>query len=245
MPFPAAPYLYLEKDPVAGTNRPISQGDVFMGIPLVGPARPHEKQVGTWVSPKPRTGEKALGMLVTHPCASRSRQTFRLNEVVSIAPVVKCPKEFEHPWDGFYSMVPLPGLRDGQDYVAKLDEVCPVRSEALVDRRIACLNLDGLTALFHRLAMNSIRYPEIPAHFEFEAAKLTAETDLWEKWVQARGTEDGFQDWLNGSFAGQPREDAEGRVIEPAPQDVQAPRRDVLPWNRAEVEEELDAELAP
>jgi hypothetical protein len=243
MPYPESPYLYREDAPVAGPNRPISQGDVFVGIPLVGPARPHDRQAGTWVSPKPRTGEKALGMLVTHPCASRSQETFRLNDVVSVAPVVRCPREFGPPWDGFYSMVPLPALRDRQDYVAKLAEACPVHSSALAGSRIACLSLDGLTALFHRLAMNSLRYPEIPAHFEVEAAKLTGETDLWEKWVSVRGTEDGFQDWLNENFGGQPREDAEGRLIGPAASTEAQRRRDVLPWNLAEVEAELDAEL--
>lgn len=74
------------------------------------------------------------------------------------------PSNWGPPWDGYYSYVPLPGLRDGQDYVAKLGEACSVPTEALAGQRIACLNRDGLEALFHRLAMNSLRFPKTPTH---------------------------------------------------------------------------------
>src|SRR5262245_16191575 len=131
MEFPDDPYLYREDEPHVGPARPISQGDVFVDIPLVGRAQPHPKQAGTWVTPKPRMGLGSLGLLIRHPCASRSQTTFRLNDAVSIAPVVRCPQGFGPPWDGYYSMLPLPALRGGEDYVAKLDEACPVASSAL------------------------------------------------------------------------------------------------------------------
>lgn len=240
MDFPDVPYLYNEDDPHVGGARPLSQGDVFLDIPLVGPAQPHARQEGTWVAPKPRTGPSALGMFVTHPCASRSRTTYELSPFVSIAPVVKCPKNWGPPWGGWYEYFPLPDLRNGDDYVAKLSEVCPVPSAALEGRRIACLNGDGLEALFHRLAMNSLRFPETPTHYRMEAARLTNEIDLWESWTLRRGTETGFQEWLDEPFSGQESEDSEGNPIPGSAQPTGKSRREVLVWNYDEVRQELD-----
>jgi hypothetical protein len=244
MEFPAEPYQYRDDEPHVGPARPLSQGDVFVNIPLLGPAQPHPKQAGTWVAPKPRTGPKALGLFVTHPCASRSQTTSQLARVVSIAPVVKCPDRWGPPWDGYFSYVPLPGLRDGQNYVAKLNEVCSVPTEALAGQRIACLNEHGLKALFHRLAMNALRFPETPLHYQTEAERLTYEINLWERWTEHFGVEDGFQDWLDEPFGGQPREDAEGNTIPGSQQPSGKSRREVLVWNYEEVNEELSTRLA-
>ena len=247
MEFPDDPYLLRAEEPHVGQPRPISQGDVFLDVPLVGPAQPHAKQVGTWVASKPRTGPNALGMFVTHACASRNRTTFQLSAVVSIAPVVRCPKAWGPPWEGFHAYCPLPNLRNGEHYVAKLNEVCPVPSSALEGRRIACLNGNGLECLFHRLAMNSLRYPEIPAHFETEALKLTKETDFWQLWLERRGSSQeqdiAFQDWLNGAFGGQSEEHADGNVIAGSEVPPGERRRDVLSWNFEEVLRELEEEL--
>jgi hypothetical protein len=242
--FPDAPYLYREDEPLAGPGRPLSQGDVFADIPLVGPAQPNPKQPGSWVAPKPRTGPKALGLFVTHPCASRSSTTYALAPFVSIAPVVKRPKNWAPPWDGWYEYFPLPKLRDGEDYVAKLGEVCPVPSGALDGRRIACLGGRGLEALFHRLAMNSLRFPETPSHYRMEAARLTNEMRLWEQWTVARNTEAGFQEWLDKPFGGQAHEDADGEPIPGSAKPSGESRRAVLVWNYEELAAELATELA-
>jgi len=244
MEFPAEPYQYRRDDPFAGPDRPVSQGDVFIDIPLVGPALRDPKQAGTWRAPKVKIGPKALGLFITHPCASRSRDTYELTEFVSIARVVKCPDRWGPPWDGYYSYVPLPSLRDGQNYVAKLDEVCSVPTEALVGQRIACLNEHGLEALFHRLAMNALRFPETPTHYKTEAQRLTYEINLWERWAAHYSTEGGFQDWLDEPFEGQPREDADGNVIDGSQQPTGTTRREVLVWNYDELGDELTAKLA-
>jgi hypothetical protein len=244
MPYPPAPYLYRTEEPHAGPDRPLSQGDVFVDIPLVGAARLHPKQPGTWVQTKPRTGPNALGLFVTHPCASRSQTTYELAPFVSIAPVVRCPGGWGPPWDGYYALVPLPGLRNGDDYVAKLDEVCSVPSEALIGHRIACLNQDGVEATVDRLAMNSLRFPETPMHYTTEAARLTNELNLWERWSAHYGTEAGFQDWLNEPFGGQPSEDANGDLIPGSAEPTGEARRAVLAWNYEEVSAELDAHLS-
>lgn len=157
---------------------------------------------------------------MTHPCASRSQTTFEVAEFVSIAPLVRCSRAWGPPWDGYYDLTPLPGLRNGEDYVAKLGEVCPVRSDALAGHRIACLSRDGLEARFHRMALDSLRFPETPMHYQTEATRVTNEINLWERWAARRGTEEGFPDWLNEPFEGQAHEDADGTVLEGSLVDV-------------------------
>jgi hypothetical protein len=241
--FPGDPYLFRQDDPHVASARPISQGDVFINIPLAGAATPDPRQAGTWRG-RAKTGENAIGVLVTHPCASRSRTTFKLEEVVSVASVRKRPRDWGPPWNGYLRYFPLPGLRRGVDYAADLNAVCPVPSVALEGHRIACLNEPGLVALFHRLAMNQIRYPEIPAHFEAEAHKLMVETELWQRWTEVHGTDEGFQEWLNESFGGQPVEDEMGEIIAGSEEPTGDDRRARLTWNREELLAELEHTLA-
>jgi hypothetical protein len=235
---PADIYLYRQDEPHAGGPRPLSQGDVFLDIPLLRAATPNARHAGQWVA-HVKSGPNALGMLVTHPCSSRSRSTHALKESVSIAPVMRCPEGFEAPWPGYYEYFPLPGLRGGQDHVADLSAVCPVRSEYLRDRRVACLNAEGIAALFHRLAMNSSRLDRVPDHFASEADRLHFEVTLWEIWAEARNDEDGFQDWLNGDFCGQPLEDESGEPVAGSASATGTTRREALLWNYEEIEAEL------
>jgi hypothetical protein len=232
-------YLDHQDAPHARQGRPLSQGDVFVDIPLVRAAKHSETRANQFIAPT-KIGPNALGMLVTHPCSSRSRSTHALKESVSIAPVRKCPKDFRQPWTGYYEYFPLPGLRDGEDYVADLAAICPVRSEYLSGHRIACLSAAGLAALFHRLAVNSSRLDRIPDHFAPEAERLSTETDLWELWVAKRNTEDGFQEWLDEEFSGQPIEDEHGQLVAGSAERTGTPRREVLRWNYDEVETELE-----
>ena len=242
--YPAEQYQHRSDEPHVASNRPWSQGDVFLNIPLVGGAVPDPKQQGTWRA-KTRTGAKALGLFITHPCASRSSTTYHLHEYVSLAPVVKCPSNWGPPWDGYYDLAPLPGLRNGEDYVAKLGEACPVPTAALEGQRIAVLTVEGLESLFHRLAMNSLRFPETPTHYKVEAARVTHEIDLWERWIANCRTEAGFQKWLDQPFEGQPREDAAGEIIPGSQEPTGGPRRGVLAWNYSELCDELDATPCP
>lgn len=239
MDFPDAPYLYRQDVPEAGSGRPISQGDVFVGVPLAGAATPDSRHEGVWKG-RAKTG---VGLLITHPCASRSRRTFQLNDVVSLAPVLKRPRGWGAPWEGYFQYFPLPGLRGDADYAADLNSACPVPTAALAGKRIACLSEAGLTALFHRLAMNQLRYPEIPTHYKVEAHKLMVETELWERWVGARNTEDGFQEWLSLPFGGQPIEDENGIIRPDSGEPTGDLRRDVLGAYREALIGELEIEL--
>lgn len=235
---PADLYLYREDSPHAGGARPVSQGDVFVEMPLLRAAKPHPRHEGQWV-PQVKSGPQALGMLTTHPCSSRSRTTHQLKESVSIAPVARCPPGFEPPWEGYYEFFPLPGLKAGEAYVADLSAVCPVRSELLANRRIACLSAEGLAALFHRLSLNSTRLDRIPDHFMSEAERLSYEMALWETWANARGSEEGFQAWLDEDFGGQPLEDEHGQQLAGTEEPTGTSRRDALRWNYPEIALEL------
>ena len=239
---PGRSISYRQDNAHAAPARPFSQGDVFLNIPLAGPQRPTQNT--------PTNGSQGQGRAEGHRdhrhayvCSAEPKHS-SAESSMALAPVVKCPKGFDPPWDGYYELFPLPNLREGADYVAKLNEVCPVPSDALVGRRIASLNEDGLEALFHRLAMNSIRFPEVPAHFGFEAKRLTCEIDLWEAWTDHRDTEDGFQAWLDETFGGQVPEDANGKVVEGSALPSGRSRREVLVWNFDEIRDELVATLA-
>ncbi len=40
----------------------------------------------------------------------------------------------------------------------------------------------------------------MPGHFASEAERLRMEFDLWEIWVMGRGSESGFQEWIEGDW---------------------------------------------
>ena len=239
---PEESYLYRGDEPHIGGARPLTQGDVFVDIPLLRAAKPNSRHEGQWLA-QVKSGPNALGMLVNHPCSSRSRTTHVLKESVSVAPVVRCPTGFEAPWDGYYEYFPLPQLRGGEDYVADLSAICPVRSEHLEGQRLACLTSEAIAALFHRLAMNSSRLDRVPDHFASEADRLHFEISLWETWATARG-EDGFQAWLDEEFGGQRLEDSEGQPVAGSAAPTGTTRREALLWSYEEIVEELAAEIA-
>jgi MoCo/4Fe-4S cofactor protein with predicted Tat translocation signal len=235
-------YRYRQDIPHAGGVRPLSEGDVFVNIPLVRAARPSQKHAGQWIS-SIKTGPKALGMLITHPCSSRSRTTHALKESLTVAPVVKCPDGFGPPWEGYYELFPLPALKDGEDFVADLSSLCPVAADHLEGQRIASLTAGGLTALFHRLSLYFTRLDRIPDHFGSESERLFYEVELWELWANVRGTEDEFQEWLDEEFGGQPLEDEAGVQIAGTAEGTGTSRRAVLRWNYEEIRSELEAFL--
>lgn len=192
-------YLAVADEPVVRPGRPICQGDVFIGLPVLrGAQEVKPQQWKTKASFKP----DALSMLVAHPCSSRSNATHRLKDDITLAPVIPVPVGWGAPWSGYYELFPLPGLRGDADFVADLSRGFPVRPEYLADRRAACLSLDGLAALLDRLAKNATRLEpaQVPGHFLSEAERLFFEFDLWELWTTHRGTEDGFQEWLDGPW---------------------------------------------
>ena len=196
---PADLYLAVADEPPVRPDRPIFQGDIFVGLPVVRGAQEVKPQ--QWKA-KASFKPDALSMLVAHPllepvqhdASAQGRHHARAGHPV--------PLGWGLPWSGYYEFFPLPGLRDGADFVADLSRGFPVRPEYLPYRRVACLSLEGLAALLDRLAKNATRLEpaHVPGHFLSEAERLFFEFDLWELWTAACGTEDGFQEWLDGPW---------------------------------------------
>lgn len=222
---PEDPYLERADKPPVREARPICQGDVFVGLPHVRAAQ--EGKSTQWTA-RASYKPSALTLLVAHPCSSRSNRTHRLKDDITLAPIRKRPKGFDPPWSGHFELFPLPGLLGGEDFVADLSTIFPARAEYLVAaNRVACLSKEGLAALLDRLAKNATRLqPEhVPGHFMSEAERLFFEFDLWEQWVAAKGTEENFQEWLDGPWG-----DA-------------STRRQSLRMHFEEIEEQLQTEL--
>ncbi|HTU86781.1 MAG TPA: hypothetical protein VMF57_14475 [Solirubrobacteraceae bacterium] len=235
-------YLYRQDAPHAAEARPIGQGDVFVDIPLVRAAQRKDRHPTQFTAPV-KSGDKSLGIVVSHPCSSRSRSTHALKESVLLAPVVRCPDGFEAPWTGYYEYFPLPGLREDIDYVADLSAICPVRSAYLEGQRVACLTDKGLAALFYRLAVNFLRLDRIPDDYSAEAERLCYETNLWELWTRRKGTEEGFQAWLDEEFEGEALEDETGNAVLGSEERFGISRRAGLRWHYEEIQGELEQEL--
>ena len=66
---------------------------------------------------------------------------------------------------------------------------------------------------------------------------------LWEMWANARGTEEGFQAWLDDEFGGQPLEDEHGQQLAGTQEATGTSRRDALRWNYDEITLELKRRL--
>jgi hypothetical protein len=196
--FPPAPYLEHAEQPIVRPDRPVCQGDVFLGLPVVRGVRWAKGRWNKKASEKP----EALSILIAHPCSARSNETHVLKDDISLAPIMRVPKNWGPPWAGYFEMFPLPGLYRGEDYVADLSRAFPVIPEYLRDRRIACLSEAGLAALLDRLARNATRLEpvDVSGHFSSEAERLRMEFDLWEIWVRGVGEENGFQQWLEGEW---------------------------------------------
>ena len=119
---PQAPYLYRGDEPHVGGARPLTQGDIFVDIPLLRAAKPHPRHAGQWVS-QVKAGANSLGMLVSIHLQPVADYTCPQGVCLCRA-VVRCPSGFEPPWDGYYEYFPLPELRGGEDYVADLSAGC-------------------------------------------------------------------------------------------------------------------------
>jgi len=128
---PADMYLAVDDEPVVRPGRPVCQGDVCVGLPVIRGAQEVKPQ--QWRA-KAAYKLDALSMLVAHPCSSRSNSTHRLKDDITLVPVLPVPPAWEQPWAGYYELFPLPALRGGDTYVADLSRGFPVRAEYLSDR---------------------------------------------------------------------------------------------------------------
>lgn len=193
---PDAP-LFLESGdaPPVRPHRPVFQGDVFVDVPVGMFTRFKEDQPDEADLKAKRT----TVMTFTHPCSMRNRggRLKQAQVVARVLPKEKVAKpEWSHPWVGNYALFPLPDL-EGEELVADLSQIGITHSGYLDDRRVACLNLDGWIGLVWRITNYFSRF-ELPIDAVREInLGHWHELELWEKWVQRTGAEDGYQDWLN------------------------------------------------
>jgi hypothetical protein len=223
---PSDPYHAREEHPVAGGQRPLNQGDVFVNAPVAYGAKYPPDSGGH----KARIREGPV-ILLTHPCSARKGGSGRLNDLLSVSPVVPMTSIAEGwgpPWDGRYALFPLPALFGGQNYAANLAQTGMVNKGFLQDQRTAVLSLDGLAAFQHRLNRNNSRINEDIERTRHRVEEYWLEFDLWEIWAEHNGTEDGFQQWLD----------------EPSKLRPESTRRQILKFDFEDVKAELDEELA-
>jgi hypothetical protein len=219
--YPSNPYRDRGDEPPQGGRRPVNQGDVFKNVPLI---------FGVSADGKARQKRKTT-ILLPHPCATRKGGSGRLNDLLCVSPVSRLSSvasEWGPPWEGHFALFPLPGLLNGEDWVADLGLAAIVRSEGLQESRIAVLSREGFTAFQARCAHNACRVEPDPVRLRNRAEDYWLEFDLWERWTEVLGTEDGFQSWLDG----------------PAPERPETARRDAIKLLYDEIRVELDAELA-
>src|SRR5258708_4242769 len=146
--------LYLQVGAACEIDRPLFQGDVFIGVPL--PSFP-----GTPPAPGKVTVDftESLVMLLPHPCQCYNGDKLRPH--LTVAPVTEIPNydtfgpERDRAFDKF-ALPDLPVIRDGSEcpvsHLASFGRLLTVPRDYLVtSQRIACLSHKGLGLLAKRL----------------------------------------------------------------------------------------------
>lgn len=199
--------IYLERadDPHVRASRPYNQGDVFADVPIATAGRGEDK---------PRI---VVGPVIVlgHPCSIYAGgRLIETQLVASVRPVEDAVsgRPFEAPWGTHLFLFPLPGLKDGHDFVADFRRVGTTHFKNLEGRRTACLTLDGWAALQRRWAWHTLR-ADIPLESRANDQRgIWNELELWEEWTD-RGYPSGeFTAWrealqVGGTFSGTKRAD--------------------------------------
>jgi hypothetical protein len=201
--------LFLETSdrPPVRRHRPAWQGDVFADVPLSLTGKPKG-------SGEAKTQVRVTTvMLMGHPCSMYAGGNLAvLQNVAEVRPFKAREEGFGPPWEGFYQILHLPGLRAGEDWAVDFNILGSVHFKYLEGRRVACLSRHGLAALHCRYAYHSLRIrPEQSARVE-DLRGLANEIDLWERWCERGLKPESFQAWLGdpgeeGEYAGVVRRD--------------------------------------
>ena len=122
--------------------------------------------------------------IITHPCSMR--KGIELRDRITIAHVSTTPSPLPLPWKGHYSIMPLPGLDQGNLFW-KIDftEIHTIHSNILkADKRIACLEDMGIILLQQRYIFYLTRYAVETGTLYESSANVITETELMEEWVE-------------------------------------------------------------
>lgn len=199
--------IYLERAdlPHVRASRPYNQGDVFAEVPIATAGRGEDKSKIV-VGPV---------LVLGHPCSIYAGgRLIETQLVASVRPVedVVRGRPFEPPWDTHRFLFPLPGLKDGQDFVADFRRVGTTHFKNLEGRRTACLTRDGWAALQRRWAWHTLR-ADIPLESRSnDLSGIWNELALWEEWTDRGYESEEFTAWREavqggGSFIGTKRAD--------------------------------------
>lgn len=196
-------------NPTSSPYRPLGQGDVIAGVPIVTRVAKRNGETGL-------KAKSSLAIIVASSCGMR-KDSGELNVVVHVAPVNRLGSlapGWSDPWEGYLNVLPLPGLRsedDGSPMATNLARIGLCDSTVLQEgMRKASVSVEGMRVLKWRLATYFARAPLEPSLFQVAATTEWNELELWQRWKERYGTFDGFQDWLgqeNVRFSGRSRRD--------------------------------------
>lgn len=155
------------------------QGDVFDGVGIPG------------VDDSP-----GLAMVLTHACSMRHGPQLRPR--LLMGRVMPRGQAVPLPWQGHFSVLPLPGLRPdapNRHHLLAFDELGSVATSRLeLNTRVACLDDFGIALLNQRHAHYFTRYAVETAVLHEQSANVLAEAELLEGWIDAAVPDDA-EDW--------------------------------------------------
>lgn len=165
--------LYLARAQDVNSSRPAFTGDVFASVPIPG------------------VQDGGMAIIVAHPCAMRGPQA-RMRERVLVAAVREHVPVLRETWrKGYYGLMPLPELINGNLHVGQFDELGKALTVDLTtNKRVACLSEYGVNLLQQRLIWHLTRLEVETFRIQEAFAHTFEEADLLEEWTEtlsARG----------------------------------------------------------
>jgi hypothetical protein len=172
-------------------------------------------------------------LVVGSSCGMRKGDEGELNDGIHVAPIKELARLAPHwgpPWKGWLHVLPLAGLEiDGETgWAADLGRIGTAGTQTMTAaNKLASVTQHGMEAVKMRVATYFVR-ADVPVDLvRVGAHEEWHELDLWQRWVEATGTQEGHQRWLDEENPNYP-----GRS-----------RRDTLYDDLGGVREQLDAHL--
>ncbi len=162
-------WLYRRKQGVQ-QPRPIFTGDVFENIAVISEVDP------------------VSVMILQHPCALLGNNN-KLREVLLTARLVDHPEVTPNGWSGNYDVMPVVVHESEplKHQAVALDQLALVQAADLdVKKRVACMEIDGITRLLQRWTNVNTRVVVPSWRFERVIEAQFAEADGMESWCVQR-----------------------------------------------------------
>lgn len=158
--------LYLARGQDVNSSRPAFTGDVFGDVPIPG------------------VQDGGMAIVVAHPCTMRGPQA-RMRERVLVAAVRAHSPIGREAWArGYYDLMPLPELINGNLHVGRFDELGKALTVDLTTgKRVACLSEYGVNLLQQRLIWHLTLLEVETFRIQEAFAHTFEEADLLEEWT--------------------------------------------------------------